>query len=113
MLAQTVVQVLANSTLFTRAYFQNSFFQALTFGDIDPGNDYIRVSALPPGEHRTGPGNQTRIAISREPIRLAISRELTRVRLTRNCFEVIHFFRHQEQVPHILSAYLFKPAPRR
>ena len=103
MLAQPIVEVFSNSALLACANFQDRPLEALAFCYVDSCNDHMRGCAVLARENPARPGDQSGIPASRQPVRLVIPWQLRRIRMLKNCLEAFYLFRHQEQIPYILS----------
>src|ERR1700678_4046128 len=74
-LAQTIVQVLPDSPLFSRAYIEDCLFQLLSFCDVYPrGNDVLR-RLVTPWQQSTRPRYQSLVSVPRNPTGLIVLRK--------------------------------------
>jgi hypothetical protein len=99
MLAETIMQVLPNSPLFSRTYVQDRLFQVLSFRDVYTcGNDVLGSFSIA-WKWRTRPGNEALVSMAREPTGLIVVRKKIRTQHFKQCPEAIFLFRREKQVP--------------
>src|ERR1700744_4339215 len=93
MLAETIVQVLPDSPLFSRTYVEDCLFQMLSFCDVDPGgNDVLR--RIPAARKQgTRPCNQPLISVPCKPTGLVVLRKKVATQHFKRCPEPVDLFR--------------------
>src|ERR1700722_4043020 len=103
MLAETIVQVLPDSPLFSRTYIEDCLFQVLSFCDVNPSsNDVLRC--LPTAwKQGTRPCNQPLISMPRNPTGLVVLRKKVGTQHFKRRPEPMDFLRREKQVPNTFT----------
>src|ERR1700691_3535498 len=78
MLAETIMQVLANSPLLPGTYIQDCLFQMLSFRDVDTSSDDVACGLSIAGKQGARPGNEPLLSMARNPTSLIVLRQKIR-----------------------------------
>ena len=107
-LAEAVMQILADAALFTCADFEQRSLQLLALGDVDAGGNDVVGRSVVARQHGAGPRDQAVGIVPRDPMALKILGQQVSAQLRKDGTGTIDFFWQEEKVPDALAADLFE-----
>src|ERR1700733_10413720 len=112
MLAESIMQVLADAPLLASADIQNRLLQLLALRNIDSGCDDQVWCSIASWKHRAGPRDEPVRFVPGDPVALILLGQHIRAHSLKYQLEAIHFLRQEKKIPDVLAANLFERKPR-
>src|ERR1700733_10759116 len=108
MLAESIIQVLADARLLASADIQNRLLELLAVREIDSRCDAQVWCSIASSKHRADPRVEPVRFVPGDPVAQILLGQHIRAHSLKYQLEAIHFLRQEKKIPEVLAANLFE-----